>query len=134
MQKVLFCFSRSTGSIKILVSIKNLGHYKKLPWDKFVKKKRTFCKTFRSMQIFSRIAMFSWLFIWFFRIINACQFFFTLNILFDVVDSCWDSKKKNFFVGYHLHPHFLKNYYGWTKLRTCSYTYREEVLYRKKWL
>ena len=58
MQKVLFYFSRSTGSIKILVSIKNLGHYKKLPSDKFVKKKRTFCKTFHSMWNFFTINCF----------------------------------------------------------------------------
>ena len=36
--------------LRILVGIKNLWQYKKLPLDKFVKKKRTFCKTFHSTQ------------------------------------------------------------------------------------
>ena len=40
MQQILFHFSRIAGSIKILVSIKNLKQYKKLPWDKFVEKKQ----------------------------------------------------------------------------------------------
>ena len=52
MQDILFHFSRSAGSIKILVSIENLGQYKILPWDKFAKKKITFRQTFHSMQFF----------------------------------------------------------------------------------
>ena len=35
-----------------LVSIKTLKQYRKLPWNKFVKKKRKFWKTFCSMQKF----------------------------------------------------------------------------------
>ena len=38
--------------LRFLVCIKNFRQYKKMPWDKFVKKKRTFSKTFRSMRIF----------------------------------------------------------------------------------
>ena len=52
MQYVLFDFSRSMGSVKVLVSIKNLGHYKKMSLDKFVKKKRTFRRTFLVCGIF----------------------------------------------------------------------------------
>ena len=39
MKQVLFHFSRSTGITEFLISIKNLWQYKKLPCDKFVKKK-----------------------------------------------------------------------------------------------
>ena len=39
MWQVLFHFSRSTSSIKSF-NIKNLGQYKKLPWDEFLKKKK----------------------------------------------------------------------------------------------
>ena len=38
--------------LRLLVSIKILRQYKKLPWDKFVRKKRTFRKIFCSMQNF----------------------------------------------------------------------------------
>ena len=39
MHQVLFDFSRSRAILRVLVSIKNLGQYKKFPCDKFVKKK-----------------------------------------------------------------------------------------------
>ena len=52
MKQVLFHFSRSTGITEFLISIKNLWQYKKLPWDKFVKKKITFCKIFHGTQFF----------------------------------------------------------------------------------
>ena len=56
MQQVLFHFSRSAAVLRILVSIKNLGQYKKLPLDKLVKKKkRTFCKTLRSTRNFFKL-------------------------------------------------------------------------------
>ena len=79
--------------------------------------------------IFFRMGMFSWLFSWFFRIINAYQFFFTLNILIDKVDPCEVETKKK--AKYHLYPNFLKNFYRWPKLMASSYTCRE-VPYRKK--
>ena len=41
--------------IRILVGMKNLWQYKKLPLDKFVEKKRIFCKTFCSKQNFSEL-------------------------------------------------------------------------------
>ena len=47
------CFS-SVGEQAVwrtLYGMKNFGHYKKLPWDKFVKEKRTFCKIFCNIQI-----------------------------------------------------------------------------------
>ena len=53
MQDILFQFSTSAGSIKILFSIENLGQYKKLPWDKSASKKITFRQTFCSTQTFS---------------------------------------------------------------------------------
>ena len=74
------------------------------------------------------MGMFSWLFSWFFRIINAYQFLFTLNILIDKVDPCEVETKK---AKYHLYPNFLKNFYRWPKLMAFSYTCRE-VPYRKK--
>ena len=38
--------------------IRILSQYKKLlPWDKFVKKKRTFSKTFCTMQFFSELSL-----------------------------------------------------------------------------
>ena len=52
MQQVLFHFSRSRAVLRILISLKNLGQYKKFPWDKFFEEKRTFCKAFRSMRNF----------------------------------------------------------------------------------
>ena len=51
MQHIRFCFI-SVGVravLRFLVSIKKLGQYKKFPWDKFVKKKRTFRKIFHGM-------------------------------------------------------------------------------------
>ena len=50
-----FCFIsvQVWAELRFLVSIKNFGQYKKLPWDnKFMKKKRTFRKIFPSMQNF----------------------------------------------------------------------------------
>ena len=49
MQQVLFHLFRARA---VLVSIKNFGQYKNLPWDKFVRKKITFCKIFHNMQNF----------------------------------------------------------------------------------
>ena len=114
MQQVLFCL--------ILFQ---------LPGDKFVKKKITFRKIFHSMWNFFRIRIFSWLFSWFFRVINVYQFSFTLNMLFDKVDSRKAKARKKKFVRRHWYRYFLKNCYGWPKLITCSYTCREQVLYRK---
>ena len=72
-----FCFI-SVGIravIRILVSINNLGQYKKLPWGKFMKKKITFCKTFRCTGIF----------------------YFTLNMLFNEVGRGLWHENKTFF-------------------------------------
>ena len=52
MQDILFHFSTTAGSIKVLVSIENLGQYKKLPWHKFAKKKITFHQTFCGVHFF----------------------------------------------------------------------------------
>ena len=38
--------------LRFLVSIKKFRWYIKFPWEKFMKKKRTFCKIFCSMWIF----------------------------------------------------------------------------------
>ena len=128
-QQVLFHSSRCTGSIKSF-SIRNFGQYKNSPWDKFVKKK-TFCKTFPSKRNFFRITMFSWWFSWFFRVLNVYQCFFTLNTLFNEVDRRLGHGKKHF-VRCHLYRVFFKkNCYRWLKLMTCSYTWREQILYRK---
>ena len=53
LQQVLFHFSRFTGILKILLSIKNLGQYEKFPRDKFVKKKEYFAKYFAVCNFFS---------------------------------------------------------------------------------
>ena len=96
-----------------------------MPWDKFAKKKKTFCKTF------CRITMLSWWFSWFFRIIHVYQCFITLSILFDEVDSGlkhWKKKRKL------LDTMYIVFYYGWSELMACSYTCREKILYRKRWV
>ena len=69
------------------------------------------------MQIFS----------WFFRIISFYQHFFTLNILFNEVYRGLGHGNKHF-VRYHL------KFYRLLKLMTCSYSYREQILYRKQWI
>ena len=51
--------------------------------------------------------MFGWWFSWFFRIANVYQCFFTLNILFDEVDSELEHEKTRF-VSYQLYHFFLK--------------------------
>ena len=51
------------------------------------RKKEYFTKHFVVCEFFFRIAMFSWLFSWSFRINNNYQFFLILNILLDKVDS-----------------------------------------------
>ena len=62
---------------------------------------------------------------------NVFQSFFTLNILFDKVDSREVETRKKYYVRYHLYSYFLKNCYGLSKLMTCIYTFKEQVLYRK---
>ena len=54
--KILYLYEKDSiqqigawAVLRLLVSIKNFQQYKKLPWDKFVRKKRTFHKIFRSM-------------------------------------------------------------------------------------
>ena len=59
--------------LRLLVSIKILWQYKKLPWDKFVRKKKHFGKYLVVCKIF-RAAMFNWWFSRFFRITNVYQF------------------------------------------------------------
>ena len=66
-------------TLRFLVSIKKFGQYKKFPSEKFVTKKRTFRKTFRSTQKFLELQCL----LDDFRITNVCQCFFTLNILLD---------------------------------------------------
>ena len=123
MQWVLFHF-RVRTVLRFWVSIKNLGQYKKLP-----SKKEHFAKHFVVCAFFLELQCL----VDYFRIINVYQFFCTLNISFDKVD-CREVEAQKYFVWYHLYPHFLKNCYGWPKLMTCIYTFREQVLYRKKWL
>ena len=106
MQQVLFHFSRSTAVLRIFFSMKNLGQYKKIPWE-ICEEKRTFCKTFHSTRSFS----------WFFRIINVNQYFLAWNILCNEVNTARGHRKKHC-LRYHL------NSYGWLKLLTCSYTCR----------
>ena len=67
------------ATLRFLVSIKKFGQYKKFPSEKFVTKKRTFRKTFRSTQKFLELQCL----LDDFRITNVYQCFFTLNILLD---------------------------------------------------
>ena len=128
MQQVSFHFSRSIDNIKIL------SWYKK-PWAiwKIALKKRKFRRTFRSIRIFflelQCLVDYSVHFLELSMFINS-----SLNILFDKVDSCEVETRKKYFVRYNLYPYFLKNCYRWPKLMTYIYTFREQVLYRKKWL
>ena len=69
-------------------------------------RKKEHRKTFRSMRNFFRVTMFNWLFSWFFRIINVYQFFFTLNTLFDKVDSREVETREKKIVWYHLYRFF----------------------------
>ena len=60
-EKDFVYFSKSTGRLKIVVSINNLRQYKKFPWDKFVKKKDCFVKHFPERKIlvyFLELSMF----------------------------------------------------------------------------
>ena len=82
------------------ISIKNLGQYKKL--------KNIFRRTFHRTPFFLRVAIFSWIFSLFFRIVNVYQFFFTLNILFDKVDSREVETQKKYFGIYHFYSYFLR--------------------------
>ena len=52
MQQVLFHFIGVQVVLRILVTIKNLQQYKTLSWDKLVKKKIAFHKTFLTKQNF----------------------------------------------------------------------------------
>ena len=74
----VFHFSRSVSSIKVLVSIKSLKQYKKLPWDKFVKKKHLkVCEIFENyvddvadfLELYQCLLMFLclWFIIWWSR-------------------------------------------------------------------
>ena len=90
MQQVLFHSSRSTDSIKDFSRYKNLWQNKKLPCDKFVKKKRKFCKTFHGTQNFSELSMF----------VNV-----SLTYIFDEIGRGPGQKKR--FLRYHLYR-FLK--------------------------
>ena len=92
--------------------------YKKLLWDKFVKEKRTFQKTFHCMQNFLEL---QYLDDDFFRITNVYHYFFPLNILFHDMDK--ELKHEKHFVDTICF--FLQNCYGWLKLMTYSYNSRE---------
>ena len=89
MWKVTFYFSKNMSSITFFK--------KKVPWEKFVKKRRIFCKIFRNVKCF-RITMFGWWFAWSGYGTQKC--------------------KKNI-------VHFFKNCYGWITLLTYNYTCRE---------
>ena len=52
MQQALFVSGGAQAVLRFLVGIKNVGQYKKLPCDKFMKEKITFHKVFSSMQNF----------------------------------------------------------------------------------
>ena len=57
---------------------------------------------------------------------------YTLNKLFVEMNRGLGYKKS--FVRYHLFHIFFINCYQWLKLMTCSYTWREQILRRKRWL
>ena len=82
--------------LRILASLKNLEQYNKSPSGKFVKKKKKLLQNILQQAKFFRITMFSGWFRWFLRIINRCQCFFTLNVLFDEVGRRLEHEKKFF--------------------------------------
>ena len=94
-----FCFiSFGVQAVfRFLVSIKNLKKLKKLPWNKFVKKKKCFSKNFVVCKIFQNYKKFLVDDLAdFLAFINVYQCFFTLSVLFDAVD-------RGLFVRYHLY-------------------------------
>ena len=106
---VLFQLDISVGVravLRFLVSKKNLAQCKKLPWDKFVKKKIILQNILWYAKGF-RITMFSWSFSWFFRMINVRQYFFEINVLLDGVDMGLGHEGKHF-IRYHFCHFFIK--------------------------
>ena len=122
-----FCFvsvghfiSGIAAVLRFLVSIKYLEPYKKLPWDKYAKKKRTFSQKNLYYVKFFRITMFSWWFSWFLRTINLYQCLITFIIWWSGYGTL-EHEKKHFTV----YTYFVFSKNSWLKLMTCNYTCRE---------
>ena len=113
--------------LRLLISTKNSGQFKKLPWDKFAKKKIKFHKIFCSIQIFLELQ---------YLVDDLIDFLEWLKLLLELeLLMKWIGDLKHFgaktvcyiqFVSF-----FLKNRYGRLNLITCSYTCREQILYQK---
>ena len=104
MQQVCFIPVGVRTVLRILVGIKNLWQNKKLPCDKFVKKKRKFCKTFHGTQNFSELSMF----------VNV-----SLTYIFDEIGRGPGQKKR--FLRYHLYRFFKKK--NLLRMRIAENTY-----------
>ena len=113
----------------LLVSVKNLGEYDKLPWEKFFEI-RTFCKIFCSIPFFLELQC----------LLDDLVNFYDYQCLSMLLNLNYNGKKalwiplwnrkrtptwKKAFCEIPLTLFFLPNYYEWLRLIACSYICRE---------
>ena len=104
MRKVLFHFWGEQVLLRIMVSVKNLGQYKKLPWNKFVKKNNILQNILHYAKPF-KITLLSW---WFnlFSKSYQCLLMFIYPKYIVWWGGWWTWTWKKDFIRYHLHRFF----------------------------